>query len=617
MHTYSDSGSRPNQPVPETGFDPWEFTRTISPRPRVRVAVTDAYGAATNCYTTTTDVNGARPAAPWAVNLADIDQAYRLLCFDFDVSPAFNPAADAATLTAALEAAGASPLVCESSATGGRHVWVRLAEPTPAARVSRWGRRLTLTLPTLDAGMLSNPVTGCVRPPGSPHRDGSTSRVLDGDLAAFMEHPATTAQIENAIATVAPPDPTGRTLGDREPSPDGVTCRGADGQPKIPGRRRPLPPAAVVASRHGRDDTSAALAAVLAGAARARWTLADVTERLTDTPGLEHVRTAATRTSHRRPRSVREQQRVLTRQWARAVAFVATSIATNGDHGTTPEWEHRAAAALEVVDQVQTKADAMCGRWNSGRGPGQRRVLDVLCWWSLQAGRVDVEADIRRIALTTGIGRETARLALHALAADGWIELTTPAAGIHAHTWRIRHPAELSTPHRSTEWSQAAPPPPWWTDDRLWWLTVLGDRIAVVGHPAFSTAGTGLAVGNTAARLNDHTTNDSGHLLTLELHGLTRTAGPRLVLVDEHALDRYATLTGAAAVAEARQVTYQRERTLWAWWQAELGWMRRPRSRTAAPVLGQYTFDGTAIRATRHPRRADGSADWRAARMAA
>ena len=47
------------------------------------------------------------------------------------------------------------------------------------------------------------------------------------------------------------------------------------------------------------------------------------------------------------------------------------------------------------------------------------------------SSRTEVEADIRRLALTCGLDRETARRCLIALAADGWIVRTRAAdAGI-------------------------------------------------------------------------------------------------------------------------------------------------------------------------------------------
>ena len=48
-----------------------------------------------------------------------------------------------------------------------------------------------------------------------------------------------------------------------------------------------------------------------------------------------------------------------------------------------------------------------------------------------------MEADIRRLALTCGLDRETARRALLALAADGWIARTHPSMGPRGARWTI------------------------------------------------------------------------------------------------------------------------------------------------------------------------------------
>ena len=76
-----------------------------------------------------------------------------------------------------LDRAGADYLVAESGPGGGRHVWAALAEPVDAETVAGLARLMRHLCPTLDLAPLTNPATGCVRPPGAPHRAGGASEV--------------------------------------------------------------------------------------------------------------------------------------------------------------------------------------------------------------------------------------------------------------------------------------------------------------------------------------------------------------------------------------------------------------------------------------------------------
>ena len=172
----------PEPPV----LDGWELTGRISPRRLVRAAAVDAAGRPVNAYPLVHPISGLRPRVPWAVHLTDRAGHFRLLCADLDAKPSPTAAAlDADRLSGLLTELAVPHLVCESGPTGGRHVWVALAEPIPADLVGVLARLLKGWLPTLDTAPLLNPATGCVRPPGAPHRLGGASRPLAGTLAAL------------------------------------------------------------------------------------------------------------------------------------------------------------------------------------------------------------------------------------------------------------------------------------------------------------------------------------------------------------------------------------------------------------------------------------------------
>ena len=298
----------------------------------------------------------------------------------------------------------------------------------------------------------STPPPGACAPPGAPHRAGGTSTVLTGDLRTL-------------VCPTGPGDVAARLLAllgadDAPTQPDGEAADLSSRLPELlddehgqhlAGTRRPLPAGSARALAEGAPDASAALHAVLLGAARARWTLADVAALPPDSPGLAHAtsrRDPARPTGPRQPRSPDERQAVLARQWTRALARV---LATPGA-GHDPTFDARAGALAAHVAAVQTRADAAPGRWATGGGPADRRVLDGLCSLALHAVRPDVAADVRRLALLVGVGRETARTALHRLTADGWLTPTSPSDGPRAAVWAL-----TPTPARPHEAMTASP----------------------------------------------------------------------------------------------------------------------------------------------------------------
>lgn len=610
----------------------WALTRAISPRSSVRVAVVDAYGQVANAYVGLRRVASDAPDRPWAVYLAGSDQRFRLLCFDLDAkTPGAAAAAerDARTLQALMSDVGLPTVVCQSGPTGGRHVWTALAESVDARTVSTMARLARHVCPTLDLSPLSNPATGCVRPPGAPHRAGGYSTVLSGDLGALTAPTGTAAQVRALVERLA------QLVDDTEPTHelDPRTPLPVDEHARLylPGPRRELPAVSAAALREdaASGDASAVLWRFLIGAAAARWRYADVAALADTAPGLEHVRTERSR-SQRQPRSRREAATILRRQWDKAVRYIATAHRQVGDD---PTFDPRAGAIAARVRAVQTRADAAAGRWTHGGGPADRRVLDVLCVLALQSLRSTVEADIRRVALLAGIGRETARIALLRLTDDGWITLAQAATGIHGAHWSIVPDTAI---HRddATDRSQADPRAAGaGAADRLTLLASLAARIADAAHDLF-TRGPGLGhhAGNTYAR----TTSEPQTLAELaELIGATPAATFRTLarLTEAGVLERrssgwrrYATdRRRAAAVRRGvngrlteRAARYSIERELWAWWQAEDVWMRAPRRPDIKhrPGRGQLSLlpdDGTHAYGP-HPRRADGRLDWRAAR---
>jgi len=616
---------------PLSRLQAWALTRAVSPRPVVRVADVDAYGTAVNTYTRRARTAGARPDAPWAVYLTDQAGAFRLLAFDFD-APKGDPAADAAVLCGWLEHAGFPHLLTRSGPSGGRHVWLALADAVDAAVVDTLARLVRARLTSLDIAPLSNPVTGCVRPPGSPHRAGGSSTVLAGDPAALAAPTATAADVARLVDALAAgyrPEPLAPLADPGAPLP---TDRA--GRLYLPGIRRQLPAGSTQALEvdAAAVDANTVLRRVLVGAAAARWRCTDVAGLLATSPGLEHVRSQGQGPGvPRRVRSPGESRAVLARQWDRAVRWVATH--PRASNFEDPTFEPRAAALAVVVEQTQTRADATPGRWAGPGGPADRRVLDALCVLSLHAMSSVVEADIRRLGLVCGIGRETARTALLRLSRDGWVSRHSPADGPRAASWILNE--ALSTVADVPGRSQADPRPPGaGTVERHRWLTLLRTRLGAAAHDVFTPAGgLGHATGQIYATLTTEPASttqlaqqlgtspgDIGSRLgALRAARLARGTSKGWSVVRADRRDSAAFRLGVAGRLADRARRYALEREAFAWWNGELTWMHAPRRSAASrrPGLGQLVVldpvDAPPAWPA-HPRRGEGRADFAAAR---
>ncbi len=254
--------------------------------------------------------------------------------------------------------------------------------------------------------------------------------------------------------------------------------------------------------------------------------------------------------------------------------------------------------------------------------------LDALCLLVVTAVTASVEADIRRVAALTGLGRETVRVRFHQLASDGWITLTEPATARRGHTWTLTKiplpPGQSSYPQASSDTrSQGVPPPP---PSRSHWQNKLRTRLDDQAHDVFTPAALGHATGSLYAELTAQpmTTADlagrcrrptdqittlcadllAAHLIVRTRSGWRRSSSDRRT--------KAAQRLGVDGTLAARRSRYEHERLLWAWWCDELDWMRLPRTdpakkRRGRLAVGQLTLDGG------RPRDITGRADHRSA----
>lgn len=586
----------------------WSLTRELSPRDSVRTAVLEYHGGPySNAYVGAAAIAGDRPDGPWAMYLAD-HRGYLFVCFDLDAGKG-NAAHDAGRLSLWLDELNIEHLVAVSGPAGGRHVWIALDEATDPALIRELADLAGSLLPSLDKSPLSNPATGCVRPPGAPHRRGGASTVARGSAATLRRASTTVDQL--ALLRELLVDVGGEISAAPVSIIRGMD-RDAGGHPYLVGQRRePSARIRAMLTDEPAADTSTTQAAVLAGLARARWRYDDVAALLEHSPALEHARSRPS-AGGRAAVAPQLARRRLAADWQRAVYYVAANRAA-GD-SQDEDFQERAIAVTRAVRAAEARAEAMPGRWGldglsrparAGRGRySHRAVLRAVCLYLVQAARPVVEVDVRRLARDTGYGREACRLALIALSTpDGdpqdtegaWLVRVDEAEGVHGATYRLSK--RFSTASEDSQWSQAAmrPAPTAGSDARTWWLNELTRALETTNHDTFAAPH---SLGRTAGRVYAALSPDVSRtpvqlsaasgipahqvrrsLRRLSWYHLTERTpdGWRRPDVDER--PTAARLLEVDGYLEQRAARYDVERGTWAWWQAELNWMRRRNKR--------------------------------------
>jgi len=600
--------------------DAWALTGVLSPRASVRTANVDAYGRVLNDYSGRgTRTTAPVPGTPWAMYLAGTDGRYRFAVFDLDIKTVDAETIDrhTRTITGLLELAGIRSVTTQSGPAGGRHVWVAMTESVDAETVADLARTVQRFAPSLDRAPLSNPATGCVRPPGAPHRDGGRSTVIAGTLLTLTAPSTSPAQLR--AFTIAAAQYAAETV------PDPVQDKGRPlpkdrfGHLYLPGAKRPLPAGsqAALAEDAASGDASSVLWRVLTGAAAAHWRYQDVAE-LQQQPGLEHIRTLRTGSTRTRRPTTGEQSPAtrLAHQWRRAVRHVASTPRSGQDD---PTFDLRAGRIAALVQQLQERADASPGRWSTGGGPADRRALDALCELVLQAVTATVEVDQRRLGELCGFSHTTAGNALRRLTEDGWIQAAIPAAGTRATHWLIDPQNAI---HRNTETGLPqvdTRPAGAGSTHRTHLLTALTEIRHARTHDVFTTGGgLGLHAGNVYARTTTRPEPETNPtLLRLSRHRLVTWAATGWTATSFEHRDDAARALGVAGRLRGRVRRYRVDRMLWAWWQSELEWMSSPKrtkpSRRPSPTQLVLFNDGHN-QFGRMPRTAGGRADFKTAR---
>lgn len=135
-----------------------------------------------------------------AVMVHGADGKVSTLCLDLDTSKALQSVvdADAAAIGSLLASCGLK-YVADHSPSGGRHIYIPLAERLPAEDAREIVEALGTRFHSLDPGPHQNLTDGCIRPPGSLHKSMTGHQVLDTPLA----HATTVMLRRNPTTAVA------------------------------------------------------------------------------------------------------------------------------------------------------------------------------------------------------------------------------------------------------------------------------------------------------------------------------------------------------------------------------------------------------------------------------
>lgn len=439
----------------------------LAPRGRARVDVRTPAGGWAHSYERTRRLGPVPPDGPYAWYLTNQAEEYLFLGFDLDPGGYGVRAVerDAEELQGLLYEADLRYLVCESGPGGGVHVWVPI-EATAAAVVRQIAYAAGRRLPTLDKSPLTNARTGCLRPPGAPHRDGGWSRPVHDWVPITAQAAAAVLSVPNSAEAVErlavlldagdvdPAQIEAERVRAVEQTPEG---------PRLAGQCRPCDVAGLLAVTPPAGQGHAQLMRILVRLALARWSprqAAELIEAELSAPGLIHLRRPGGAAGSRL-REAAERARLLERQWERAVAYAATlrrkttdqNADTTADQtaghehqddaeaGDTVEdaWVRRVAAVVDLVDGVERaiEAETAAGRWSRQSGPSDRKTVEYVLELALDAVSEEIEIDCRRLALATGMGKSTAARALHRMCLDEWLCLVTQGEGQRAHRYRV------------------------------------------------------------------------------------------------------------------------------------------------------------------------------------
>ena len=323
------------------------------------------------------EITGSLPKAPAAVLVHGADGSVATLCLDLDTSSAAQQVVDGdAERLGALLASCGLRWVEDVSPSGGRHLYVPLAERMDGAEARELVEALARLAPSLDASPHRNPSTGCIRVPGSVHKRGGHQELVTPLSAAYevLRHRNAPDAIERLCRALAPElrrnreEAARRARGDvPRPQPQAHGALPAAMAHSGGGWQSPLRAIAET----GLYDTaryrsaSEARMAVLNHLAACGWTLPQVRGELTGQfPGLAALY-----------QSRSQLERLLEREWAKAIEFTANSAGKRSARkcDTSPTEPTGGAASAASIHQLVNDLENVLYSVLDGRFASQGR----------------------------------------------------------------------------------------------------------------------------------------------------------------------------------------------------------------------------------------------------
>lgn len=520
------------------------------------------------------------PEFPIAAYLADRAGNYRLLAFDFDVGRYGSDAVDVdwSILAKVLDDLDVPHLVVRSGPAGGVHIWVRLCDKgVEAPLVAGVGRAIRAHLPTLDITPLSNPQSGAVRIPGSPHRlNGSATPLLNGSdldraLQAMDRNPAPQELIDWLHARF--PTQPRHDSNPAVPEATGIGLIGSGSNQRLNRARTELSPqtaSLLQAPLPSSADRSAVAWTIILGMAASGWCWKDVAREITE-PGLERLR-----------EDHRQCEAHAIKQWHKALATAARTA-----------WP-RAALDRPVknptFDLIAGATQSMFTNPHHWARPGYasaQRVFSAFLSICATAHTDVINIDVRRLAENANVHAATASRALHRLEGEGWITRVYEAEGTSAATWQLNAP-----PLRIAATQVESRPPEQDLHTRLshaqqdvWvWGGGLGGCAEMI-HLRWESG----------SRTVGELVEDSGYSFATVNYWVKRLRGLGM-LCARPAWKRAACALGVDGVMLDRVHRHRRERLVREWWNQELAWRKlRGKRRKRGPRSVDTSPDVTSL----------------------
>lgn len=405
------------------------------------------------------------PTRPAAVLIHGADGSVATLCLDLDTSKALQGVVDddAKRLGELFESCGVR-YVEDFSPSGGRHLYIPLAESLSGPEARELVEAMTLLAPSLDPSPHQNVTDGCIRVPGSVHKSGghqilTTPLAIAYDILRRRNHSRAVTALRRALS---PELQRARELKDRTAKMAATATAHGIRPTHFVGSQSPLR----VLARTGLYDTtryaspSEARMAVLNHFAACGWTLAQVRLELGGQfPGLAALYTNTDR-----------QERLLDAEWAEAHRWIQkrgtqlTGKRTTRINDTSPpeptggaSRTSSKAGAHQLVNDLENVLYAVLDHRLKERGReglSLRLLLRAVLGYmrTMETDLLDIGCRTFATALGKHHGTISRLLPMLQQASDGILTKVSDARGRNADVYLIQLPPHFEQLARELSW---------------------------------------------------------------------------------------------------------------------------------------------------------------------